>query len=60
MALVGRRFSDKARQEELGIDPYIATGREPHHKSWRDAFLLSAVLSVSVCNASAFPVTSTM
>jgi transposase len=24
--------------EALGIDPYIATGREPHHRSWR-AFL---------------------
>jgi transposase len=21
-----------------GIDPYIATGREPHHKSWRERF----------------------
>jgi hypothetical protein len=21
--------------ETMGIDPYIATGREPHHRSWR-------------------------
>src|SRR5947209_14942068 len=21
-----------------GIEPYIATGREPHHQSWRDRF----------------------
>jgi hypothetical protein len=21
-----------------GIDPYIATGREPHHKSWQERF----------------------
>jgi transposase len=24
--------------EALGIDPYIATGREPHHRSWRSFF----------------------
>jgi hypothetical protein len=24
--------------ETLGIDPYIATGREPHHRSWRTFF----------------------
>ncbi|MCL4831412.1 MAG: transposase [Caldilineaceae bacterium] len=24
--------------EERGIDPYIATGREPHHLSWRSFF----------------------
>jgi transposase len=24
--------------ETLGIDPYIATGREPHHRSWRSFF----------------------
>jgi transposase len=24
--------------EALGIDPYIATGREPHHRSWRTFF----------------------
>jgi transposase len=24
--------------EDLGIDPYIATGREPHHKSWKSFF----------------------
>ena len=24
--------------EERGIDPYIATGREPHHKGWRRFF----------------------
>jgi hypothetical protein len=22
----------------LGVEPYIATGREPHHKSWEDYF----------------------
>jgi len=24
--------------EQRGIDPYIATGREPHHKSWQERF----------------------
>ena len=24
--------------ETLGVEPYIATGREPHHKSWRQFF----------------------
>jgi transposase len=24
--------------EARGIDPYIATGREPHHKSWQERF----------------------
>jgi len=24
--------------EELGIEPYIATGREPHHQSWQERF----------------------
>ena len=24
--------------ESRGIDPYIATGREPHHQSWREYF----------------------
>ncbi len=24
--------------ETRGIDPYIATGREPHHRSWKDYF----------------------
>jgi transposase len=24
--------------ESLGVEPYIATGREPHHKSWKDYF----------------------
>jgi len=24
--------------EERGIEPYIATGREPHHRSWKDYF----------------------
>jgi hypothetical protein len=24
--------------EGRGIDPYIATGREPHHKNWREYF----------------------
>jgi len=27
-----------AALEALGIDPYIATGREPHHRSWRARF----------------------
>ena len=27
-----------AALEKLGIDAYIATGREPHHKSWRTFF----------------------
>lgn len=27
-----------AELEARGIDPYIATGREPHHKSWRERF----------------------
>jgi transposase len=27
-----------AALEARGIDPYIATGREPHHKSWRERF----------------------
>jgi len=25
--------------EELGIEPYIATGREPHHRSWQEFFV---------------------
>jgi len=24
--------------EQRGIDPYVATGREPHHKSWQERF----------------------
>ena len=24
--------------EKCGVDPFIATGREPHHKSWRTLF----------------------
>lgn len=27
-----------AALEKLGIDPYIATGREPHHQSWQTYF----------------------
>jgi transposase len=27
-----------AALEKLGIDPYIATGREPHHQSWQTFF----------------------
>lgn len=27
-----------AALEALGIDPYIATGREPHHRSWQARF----------------------
>ena len=27
-----------AALEKRGVDPYIATGREPHHKSWRAFF----------------------
>jgi hypothetical protein len=30
--------SNIAALEQKGIDPYIATGREPHHKSWRKYF----------------------
>jgi len=30
--------SNIAALESRGIDPYIATGREEHHKSWRDYF----------------------
>ena len=26
------------QMESRGIDPYIATGREPHHKSWKARF----------------------
>ena len=26
-----------------GIDPYIATGREPHHKSWAERFVAATV-----------------
>jgi hypothetical protein len=28
-----------AQIEARGIDPYIATGREPHHRSWRAYFM---------------------
>jgi hypothetical protein len=33
-------FSEKniAALEERHIEPYIATGREPHHKSWQERF----------------------
>ncbi len=27
-----------AQMEARGVTPYIATGREPHHKSWQDYF----------------------
>lgn len=30
--------STLAACEELGIEPYIATGREPHHQSWQARF----------------------
>ena len=30
--------SNIAALEEMGIDPYIATGREPHHQNWREYF----------------------
>lgn len=30
--------SNIAELEARSIDPYIATGREPHHKSWREYF----------------------
>jgi hypothetical protein len=26
------------RLQTRGIEPYIATGRDPHHRSWRDYF----------------------
>lgn len=30
--------SNVAKMEQRGIDPYIATGRDPHYKSWRMRF----------------------
>jgi transposase len=30
--------SNVAQMEQRGVDPYIATGRDPHHKSWRMRF----------------------
>jgi hypothetical protein len=30
--------SNIAACEALGIEPYIATGREPHHQSWQERF----------------------
>jgi hypothetical protein len=27
-----------AQMQQRGIEPYIATGREPHHRSWRNFF----------------------
>ena len=30
--------SNIAACEELGIEPYIATGREAHHQSWQERF----------------------
>jgi transposase len=27
-----------SRMKDHGVEPYIATGREPHHKSWKDYF----------------------
>jgi transposase len=30
--------SNIAQMQARGIDPYIATGREPHHRSWRSYF----------------------
>jgi hypothetical protein len=30
--------SNIAALESRGIEPYIATGREPHHKSWKQYF----------------------
>jgi len=30
--------SNIAACEQRGIDPYIATGRDPHHPSWQDRF----------------------
>lgn len=39
-ALEAGYFSEAniAEMEQRGIDPYIATGRAPHHKSWRIRF----------------------
>ncbi len=39
-ALDNGYFSENnvAALEQRGIDPYIATGREPHHKSWHSFF----------------------
>ena len=31
--------SNIAEMEARGIDPYIATGREPHHRSWKTYFV---------------------
>jgi transposase len=30
--------SNIAKLEARSIDPYVATGREPHHQSWREYF----------------------
>ena len=40
MALDNGYFSENniTEVEQRGIDPYIATGREPHHKSWKERF----------------------
>jgi hypothetical protein len=39
-ALYNGYFSSNniSRMKGLGVEPYIATGREPHHKSWKDYF----------------------
>ena len=40
-ALDNGYFSPETIQdlEERGIEPYIATGREPHHRSWQEHFV---------------------
>jgi transposase len=39
-ALDNGYFSEETitEMEHRGIEPYIATGREPHHKSWKERF----------------------
>jgi transposase len=39
-ALDNGYFSSKniSGMKGLGVEPYIATGREPHHRSWKDYF----------------------
>jgi transposase len=36
-----------SRIKGLGIEPYIATGREPHHKSWKDFFSAEQLVAPS-------------
>jgi len=36
-----------SRMKGLGVEPYIATGREPHHKSWKDYFSKEQLIAPS-------------